>query len=195
MAYITLEALKAYLGIDYEGADDELLGEQIIPAVEGWINSHCNRVFEADTDSDRAFHAEADVDGLTLYLDDDLAQIASITNGDGNVLPNGSYTYEPRSGGPIYAIHLKVNSGVVWTWEDDPADAIVVRGRWAYSVEAPAIVQQAARRLAHFAYKQKDTGTSGGDSGVARTSPDGVVIFPTAMPKDVIAMLKPLRRL
>jgi hypothetical protein len=196
MAYITLEEAKAYLGIGEDDTDDdELLEGQLIPAVQSWIDSHCNRVFEADADTDRPFSASHDVEGLTLYLDADLAQIASITNGDGNTLPNGSYTYEPRSGGPIYAIHLKAGSGLVWTWDDDPDDAITVRGRWAYSIGPPDIVKQAARRLVHFAYKQKDTGTGGNDSGVTRTSPDGVVIFPTAMPKDVIAMLKPLRRL
>jgi hypothetical protein len=86
---------------------------------------------------------------------------------------------------------LKLDSDIVWTWNDSPDAAIVVTGRWAYSVTCPGAISFATKRLAQYLYKQKDTSAE-----LDRTiyTADGMVV-PNSLPADVVQYLEPYKRL
>lgn len=155
MAYATLDDLKAVLGIT-ASTDDALLARYLMQA-QATIDRHCRRTFEASADATRTFDAVADVEGRRLWLDDDLYQITSITNGDGVAVSASSYVTAPRRVAPYYALDLKANSTISWTYTDTPEGAISIVGRWAYSLTAPADIEGATLMLASFYYNRRGT--------------------------------------
>jgi uncharacterized phiE125 gp8 family phage protein len=189
MAYCTVAGLKAYLGVG-DGADDALL-LTLIGAAQAVIEKQTGRTFEATADSVRYLDARADVRGAVLWLDADCAAITSIVNGDGATVAANKYVTDPRNGTPIYAVRLLGSSGMAWTGGDDNENAIAVTGKWAFSVEAPADIVQACTRLAAFFYRQKDNMGEGDRAIVA----NGATVLPVALPKDMLAMLAPYKRL
>lgn len=190
MAYCTLSDLKTYIGVDVPD-DDTILG-QIIARAQKAIDTHCRRTFEASTDSTKYWDAVEDVDGKTLYIDDDLCAITTITNGDGTVLAATDYVTEPRSSTPYYGIRLLASSGYTWTYDDDPENAITIAGKWAYSTTAPADIAHACIRLATWFYRQKDTTA---DAERPLLAGDGTIVMPSTVPNDVKALLAPYRKL
>lgn len=188
--YTDTAALKRYLGIS-SSTDDTLLGECIARA-QALIDDYVGgRSFEAAADTTRTFDAVMDVDGPLLYLDDDLCQITSVTNGDGVVVAANEYTTQPRNETPYYALKLLASSGKSWTYEDDHEDAIAIVGRWAWSVTAPTAIVQAAIRLASYLYQQKDNAQELDRTVVT----GGTVLLPSDLPRDLAQMLDPYRRL
>jgi hypothetical protein len=193
MAYTTAANVRTYLG-ETSTADDQLL-TTLIARAQAYIDRHCNRTFEAAQDSTRYFDALADVGGehnRSLLLDADLCQITSITNGDGAAVASTEYTTVPRNSTPWYELQLKRGSDVAWTYDDDPEDALVIVGRWAYSVTAPADVAHACERLTVFLYRQKD---SNADVDRPQQTAEGTWLMPMAMPKDIALLLAPYRRI
>lgn len=188
MAYASVTQLKSWLDED-TGADDALLSD-LIDRAQSWIETTTQRQFEVQSDTTRTFDAVDDVNEATqtLYLDGDLCQITSITNGDSTAVT--AYVTMPRREKPYYAIRLK-DSADPWTYATDPEDAISIVGRWGYSVTPPDVIIQATLRLAAWMYKQRDTGL---DSDRPQVTAQGVMSFPAAMPKDVMQMLQPYRR-
>lgn len=183
MAYLGVADFKSYRGIDRP--DDDVLITSLIAAAQEAIDTYTGRTFEADADTTRTFDAECDVDGRTLWLDEDLAAVTSITNGDGTTVTSAQYTTKPRNHTPYYAIELKHSASVAWVWEDDPADAISVTGKWAYSAEPPADIVQAARVLVNYWYTQKDAGSF----EVTAVPGAGVVQVPQGFPSAVKHLL------
>ena len=189
MAYCSLAQLKAYVGAT-DNDDDALLTDCITRA-EAVIDRATKRRFEATADSTRTFDAQQDVAGRTLYLDADLCAITSITNGDGAAITALQVVSEPRNHAPYYALTLKASTGLAWTYETDPEDAISVTGRWAYSTTPPADIEQACVRLAAWLYRQKD---SSSDLDRPMVSMDGATLLPAQIPADVQRMLQPYVR-
>jgi hypothetical protein len=189
MAYTTNTAVKTLLGIS--AATDDTLITTLIARAQAWIESFCDQVFEAASDSTRKFDAIQDVDGLTLHLDYPLAAITSITNGDGVAVASTEYVAEPRNRTPYHRIRLLGSKCKYWTHVTDPENAIVIVGKWAFSVSAPADVVQACERLAAYMYRQKDSQVF----DVTADAETGAVTIPKGMPPDVRQMLLPYRRL
>jgi hypothetical protein len=191
MAYATTSDLKSYLGITSSG-DDGLLGD-CLERAQALIEAATNRMFEADEDSTRSFDAVADVVGAVLYLDEDLAAITSITNGDtaATVVTGAEYVPEPRNQTPYYAVRLLNSAGLSWDYVDDPENAITISGKWAYSLSAPADIVQATIRLAAFLYRQKE---SNADVDRALQLPDGSLVLPSGLPRDVMAIIARYRK-
>ena len=93
MAYITTAQLKSYLGITVSTDDTEL--GYIPDRVTAAIDSYCHRHFEPESDHGPAashthyFTPMLETQGgdlldwYTLNLNHDLAELTSITNGDG----------------------------------------------------------------------------------------------------------------
>ena len=188
MAYITTNDLKTYRDIT-GNTDDTLLGVLIADA-QKIIDAYCIRTFEASADATRYLDAERDVDGLTLRLDRDLCAITSITNGDGSVLAATDYVTEPRSSTPYWGIRLLRSSGHVWTYTDDPENAIKVIGKWAYSATAPADIAWATLRLAAYLYNQR---ANAGDLDRPILA-NNVTIMPARLPADIRAVLDAYKR-
>ncbi len=191
MGYATLSEIKDYLGIS-SSADDGLLGDMLERA-QGIIEAATGRVFEAASNTTRSFDALADVVGGVLYLDEDLAAVTTITNGDegATTISSNQYVTEPRNQTPYYAIRLLDSSNLSWQFTDDPEDAISISGKWAYSESAPADIVQATLRLAAFLYRQKES-----NADVDRTMQlaDGSIVLPSGLPRDVLAIIYRYKR-
>jgi hypothetical protein len=192
MAYCSAADVKTYLGISGAG-DDTLLGKLIERAQQA-IDSYTQRTFEASADTERTFDTERDVDGPTLWLDEDLCSIATITNGDGTEVTSSEYTTEPRNRTPYYAIRLLSSANIIWetdTTNYDHEDSITVEGKWAYSTSAPADIVHACIRLASYYYRQKDAQVF--DTTV--TPELGIITVPQGMPRDIENVLAPYKRI
>lgn len=192
MSYITLAQVRAYLKLGAaETADDAFLTD-LAARAQSLIDAHCQRTFEASADVTHYLDARADVDGPTLWLRAEFCQLTSVTNGDGSVVTPSQYVTEPRNTMPYYALRLKAATGLVWTYDTSPENALAVVGRRAFALTAPDVVAQACLRLTAWLYRQKDTSA---DVDRPLLTDAGVTILPMALPKDVQQMLLPYRRL
>lgn len=183
MAYTTKEAVKLLLNIPAADTDDDTLIDSLCTQAQSEIDQYCHRRFEAAGDTTQYMDASADVDGRTLILPDDLAQVGTITNGDGTEVTAGQYVTEPRNATPYHAITLKSSAGIGWTYTSYPENAIAISGRWAWSVIAPSFITRAATRLAAYMYRQRDQIT---DMDRPIVSSTGVVLLAAAWPRDVL---------
>lgn len=193
MAYASLADLKTYLasGGWSGGTGDDTLLTDLLARAQAIIDRETGRTFEASADSTRKFDAVRDVDGPTLYLDEDLAQITSVTNGDGVAVASTNYVAEPRNRTPSYALRLLGSSSVAWTYDDDPENAISIAGRWAYSVSAPDDIKHATIRLAAWLYRQRSDAAKDDDRPILA---NGVWIMPSRLPQDVASTLAEYRK-
>lgn len=191
MAYCTAAQVKAYAGISAPD-DDALLGE-LITRSKAIIDAHCRRTFEASTTASRYYTVGRDTEGYYLWLDEDLASITSVLNGDASstAVTSTQYTTIPKNETPYYGIKILQSAGKVWEYDQDPEDAITVTGYWAYSTTAPADIIHAAIRLVTFLYRQKDTSM---DADRALLTDAGVTLLPSDLPNDVQRLLAPYRR-
>lgn len=192
MAYTTNTALKTYLGVT--SATDDTLMTTLIARAQALIDEFTRRTFEASADTTRYFDAEADVsdDSRTLYLDEDLCALTSVTNGDSVAVTLSNLVKEPRNRTPWFALTFKSNSSEVWTWDDTPENAITVVGKWAYSTAAPDDIVHACIRLTAYLYRQKDT--QGGNPDRATVTPEGLISLPAGIPSDIRDILNNYRR-
>jgi len=190
MAYVTTADLKAWLDIG-STADDVLL-LACIQTAQGYFESQTGRVFEMSTASTHAFDAVRDVspDNLTLYLDADLAEISTATNGDGAVVASTEFVTAPRNAGPYFAITLKRSTGKTWTYVTDPEGAIEIAGKWAFSVTPAPEIVHAVKIIAAQLYQQR-ANASDADKIV---SADGVVIVPSSIPKVAADVIRKYQR-
>ena len=191
--YVTTTAYKTYRGITAT-KDDSLLASLIVRA-ESQIDNYCHRVFAAPTTAaSHYFDAIRDVsdDRRTLYLDDDLYSITTITNNSGtDTVATTHYVPEPRNVTPYRSIRLNWLADELWTWSTSPEDAIVVTGRWGYAGTAPDDIVHATIRLANYMYSQKDASVF----DVTVMPEQGVITVPQGMPRDVQIILDPYIKL
>lgn len=201
MAYATTAQLKSYLGIT-SSSDDTLLGDAITRA-QAMIDTFCKRHFEPESaHGPAASHThyftpltERDggdlLDDYTLNLNHDLAELTSITNGDGTTIPINQVVLLPMNTIPTNFIRIKSSSSYFWTYNDSPEGAVAIAGKWSYSLDVPADIVAATLRLAAYLYRQRE-GTP--DSDRAVLSADGVVLAAPRIPSDITAMLTPYIR-
>ena len=186
-AYASLEQIKSYLDIALSNTDDDDLLTMALDNASAVIDTQTHRTYVSEADETHYHDALCDVHGRRLWLRGDLAQLVSITNGDGADVPATAYVTEPSIGGPYYAIVLKANSGIAWTYSDTPEEAIGVNGRWAYSVLPPGPIVQATIRLAAWMYRQRDNANDLDRALIVGNT----TITPSQVPVDVMLMLKP----
>jgi hypothetical protein len=191
MPYITTGQLGSYLGITTPSAADTVQLAGFIASAQAIIERRTGRTFEATADTTRYFDAYRDVDYDMLWLNGDLCQITTVTNGNGVALTAAQYVTEPRFHTPYYALRLRSDAGITWTYSTQHENSIAIVGRWAYSLSAPADVQQVTLRLASWLYRQKD---SGAEIDRPLLAGDGSVILPATLPGDALAMLRPYVR-
>jgi len=188
MAYADVDDLKTYL--DISGTGDDLLLSSLIDRAQVLVENITRRDFEVLEDSTRYFDAVEDVDGKTLWVEDDLCAITTITNGDGVEVASDEYVTEPRNATPYYSIKLLTSSNKSWAYETDAENAISITGRWGWSTQPPADIVQAVIRLAAYLYRQRDN-----HSDLDRpVSVDGGMMLPTRFPADVMEICMQYRR-
>lgn len=202
MAYFTTAELKAYLGIT-SSSDDAELGH-IPDRVTAAIDSYCHRHFEPESDHGPAashahyFTALLTVDGgdlldwRTLNLNHDLAELTSITNGDGTAISSSDVVLLPLNVKPTNFIRIKSGVNVTWTYTTSPEAAITVAGKWSYSLDIPADVKAAALRWGAHLYRLR-TGATSVPADIT-VSADGSAFASNRIPSDVAQMLKPYVR-
>lgn len=201
MAYTTTAALKAYLGIT-SSSDDSLLADAISRA-EAMIDRHCHRHFEPESQHGpaashvhyftplREIYGGDLLDEYTLNLNHDLAELTSITNGDGSVIPNNQVVLLPLNTVPTSMIRIKSSSGYFWTYSDSPEGSVQIAGKWSYSLDVPDDIVAATLRLAGYLYRQRE-GTPDSDRSII--SADGVMLAAQRIPADVREILRPFIR-
>ncbi len=186
MSYATVAQVKTYLGIT--GATDDALIADLLATATQAIDTKTLRTFAAQVNTTRTFDACQDVDGDTLYLDRDLCEINTITNGDGTTVLATQYATSPRNDPPFYAIRLKSSYSLSWEADNNgnDEDAISISGKWGYSQTPPADIEQACLRLASYYYRQKDSQVF----DVTATPELGQITIPQGIPADVVQLIK-----
>lgn len=193
MPYITLNEAKAYIG-NTQTTDDTLIENVLIPAAEAFIESDAGaqRRYQVSADTTRSFDAERDTDGRALYLDGDLCQITSITNGDGTTIASSQYVTETaggdRNSAPWRVIRLRQAATVYWQAHatNGPENAIAIVGRWGASTTPPEKVKQWTRELVAYLYRRQQ---SGGDGDRPLLTGDGITILPSDLPRALMRQM------
>jgi hypothetical protein len=192
VAYTTTALVKAYVGAS--GTADDTLIDALVISAGSIIETYTGRVFDGTSTSTRNFDAISDVDGRTLYFDDDIASITTVTNiadGTSETIGTSAYVTHPRNDTPYWGISLLASANKEWSYQDDPEGGITVLGSWRYSETAPGAVAHAAKRLTAFLYRQKD---SNSDLDRPLLTNDGVTLLPSQLPNDVKQLLEPYRK-
>ena len=182
--YCTAAEVKAYIGTAL--ATDDTLIAALITRASAAIDKYCGRTFVQREDETRYFDAIQDVEGRTLYVDDDLLAVDEIMNGDSTTVSSSYYVLLPANLSPKYAIRLKASSSVSWSYTTDPEEAISITGTWGYvaSDTAPSDINHAAIRLTAWYYHQKSAPFE--TTGLPEL---GIVTVPAAIPDDIKGIL------
>lgn len=182
--YASLTTLKEYLGLlePNETGHDQLLN-RLLTAATNTIEATTNRVFNASTTTTHGFDAEDLQDG-ELWLDGDLAELVSVTNGDGSALDLATVRTIPRNSTPFHGLR-----STYLACTDD--QSLLVAGKWGYSTTPPAAIEQACVRLAGYWYRLKDAQVF----DVTANPETGQLAIPKGLPADVKHLLEPYVRL
>lgn len=197
MAYIETSDLKLWIGAT-EGTDDALL-LWCVTAAAAIIESEAGtgRIWEVAADTTRTFDPTRDVDGAVLYLDHDLCQVTSITNGDGVALSASDYVLEGVAGKrntSIYRqVRIKSTSTRSWTYTTAYENSISIVGRWGASVTPPTRIKQLAREIAAYLYRSRAAASDAASDRPLLTG-DGVTVLARRLPGDVLARMRVERR-
>lgn len=127
--YISLDALKAELGITATAKDAQL--KRFIERASSFIERRTGRVFIPKT-ATHYFDAPKLPRGA-LYLYDDLLSVTSVTDDQGALSANDYFLY-PLNRSPRRRIELNT-SREFWYYDDTPQKAIVIVGQWGYSAD------------------------------------------------------------
>ena len=183
--YTTWAAVKTYL--DISGTGDDALGALLVARVTDAIDRYCRRRFRAVT-ATRYFDVPEDD---TLWLDDDLLSITTLTNGDSTVITSASYVLLPVNKSPKYAVRLKENTSTVWEGSTTTDYQVIsIAGSWGYSTTPPDDIVHATIRWTAWLYRQRD-GVFGQSGTAGRV---GVIDAPQSLPDDIEQLLKPYKR-
>lgn len=189
MAYITIDDLKEYIG-PLEDTDDALL-TRLVAAAQRYVEAYTDKVFEITGDTTRTFDPTVDTRDGQLWLDEWLWSVTTLTNGDGTVLTAADYQLLRPNHPPYYAVKLKLNSSVYWTYTTDPEGSISIVGKWGYSLTPPADIVQVTLRIAAWLYRQKDAQIF---DQTAFTE-IGAIRIKATVPQDILQWLDPYRSL
>ncbi len=188
MAYCTSTDVRQYLGISSTG--DDTLITALIARATAQIEMHTHRDFESATGT-RRFVVGVDTEGDTLYFDEDIVSITTVTTDADAASPttisSTEYVTLPRNRTPYYGIKILASADKSWDYTDDPEMGITVAGKWGYSTAPPADIKNAAIRLSAFLYRLKDAQVF----DVQAIPEAGVITVPQGIPKDVQLILEP----
>lgn len=192
-SYATVAELKTYIneltgGVQssFSAGEDALLQTFLNEAtaeIDRQAGRHFIAVGDVETPSTRYYWPE-DVTDDVLYLDDDLMSVATLTNGDGTVIPSNGYWLQPDNTTAKSKIKLKSS----YSWDFDTDGRIAVAGIWGFSGSAPDDIKRVCKRLAWFYWMKR---TASGETSVVG---DSVAVVPAEYPEDVMSVLRRYRR-
>src|SRR5574341_1242024 len=151
--YCTVEDFKRE--IRTTKATDDAIIEELIRQVSREIDLFCGRHFYGVVET-RYFNAINHVDGPTLFLDEDLAGVVTITLGDATTLASDEYALQPLNRLPKTTIDILASSAKWWTYVTAPDAAIAINGTWGYVAGSlpPEPVRRATLMLSRYRYEQ-----------------------------------------
>lgn len=193
MAFLIADDIKQYATIT-STSDDDLI-DTLIVAAEQFIRDYTRRIIVPVTQTRRYRWSVDRIQGQLLKLDEDLLEATGIVNGNGVTVGLSDVFYEPMNYGPPYSLLRMKYSASVWNFTVD--GTINVTGKWGYT-DDPAFVaphtafRQAGIRLVTWLYRQRSTSA---DADRPFVTGDGITIMPSALPKDVLQLIEPHRRL
>jgi hypothetical protein len=196
---VTTEALTAEVAGNSVTISQVLLPEfdpameSVIEAVSRWIDNFCNRTFYARTET-RKFDVPGEQNSKrTLWLDDDLISVTTLTNGNAEVLTTTDYILMPANTTPKWAITLKEMSNKFWSYDSssNTEQVISVAGSWGYAATAPKPVKEACILESIRLFKRRDA-----PYGIMGMSPAGGEVVHNIKPDPMIEkLLLPYMRL
>ncbi|HPL80995.1 MAG TPA: phage head-tail connector protein [Anaerolineaceae bacterium] len=184
MTYAELVEVKSYMGITSDSDDVLLLS--LLERATGIIESVTGRCFIGKKET-RHFDAGY-IDNELFLVGNDLLSVEKVFDGQGEEIALENVKLLPQSASPKWRVRL--TGGASWNAGFD--DEIAITGTWGYSMTPPADIVHATVRLTAFLYRQKDTSA---DLDRPLVTGDGVTIMPSALPNDVMALVRKYRRL
>lgn len=184
-AYTTIAAVKTSLNIT-ASTDDALL-TRIVSAASDWVDKHCNVITGgfAAAESTRVYTvSDLAADG-DLVLDVPLVSLTTLTDGAGVAVPSGNIRLLPLNGVLKWRLKLVDDDFAL----SDSNAQISVKGKFGYSTTPSEGVAEATIMLAAWIYKRYQAALQDATANQEL----GSVIYSSAMPKQVVELLKPYR--
>ena len=131
-SYATIDEFQGIKDIDdIDWADDSVIN-QMLEDVSQKINDWTGHKFFPRVEIH--YFSIPEDDDLSLWLDDDLLEVISVTNGDGVLVAAGDYYLLPRNESPRYAIMLKEMANTYWKCDSSGNSqfVIAVNGIWGF---------------------------------------------------------------
>lgn len=163
--------------------------ERAIEAASRMIDNTTRRRFYSSTET---HYFDVPPDSRTLWLDDDLISVTTLTNGDTVVITATNYNLYPLNLTPKYCLKLKESSGYSWSGSTagDTEGVITIAGAWGFAATAPTAIKQACLIQAARLWKRKDT-----PFGVAGVIDTAVVTLKAKLDADVEVLVLPYVRM
>ena len=124
-----------------------------------------------------------------LMLDDDLLEVTTLVNGNGETIPSGNYWLEPFNRLPAWGLKLKASQA----WAFDTDGRVSVTGKWGYSLTPSDDVKRIVIRLA-YVFMQKRTATGDVEIVGNPSQLGGVLKYGSYIPSDIRDWLRRHRR-
>ena len=185
--YATLVEFKILGDIDSTDSDDDTAIDRIIEGTSRYIDSKTQRTFYARTET-RNFDVPRNR-SRSLFLDDDLLTITTLTNGDGNTIASSEYHLLPKNLTPFNEVRLTKTTTVFWATDSGGDDewVIALAGGWGWVAATPDDIREACFMISQSLYKRR---MGENVSGIATVTAAGVVITPQDVPSvaaDILA--------
>jgi len=135
--YATLSDWKNTKDIEsLDNVDDSVI-EQLIESASRFIDEKTAKTFYPRVQTRYHSVPSGETDPEELWLDDDLLEIITLTNGNGVVISSSDYYTKPRNDYPKYAIALKSSSSISWATDANGNSEYVipVNAFWGFHAE------------------------------------------------------------
>lgn len=188
-AYCTISDVKApgRLNIESSDYDDEI--DDLIAAASEQIDREFDLPegsFSVATDTTRYFleenlHVAPGIYSRRLMLDMPLLSLTTLVDAGGQTYTADKYRLWPYNYPRKRGIELL--SSYAWTWQQD--GRIAVTGKFGYSVAVPPGIQEATAMYAAWMFKRWQAALQDATANAEL----GQIIYGSAMPKQIVAML------
>lgn len=187
MAYVTTAEYQAYMNamtggtiVPLDAANTTFLNSLLEQATQ-FVESETKRKFAYWT-ATRYYDQRATVfsEPQLLMLDEDLLEVTSLVNANGETVTLDSYWLEPANRLPAWGIRLKTTR----TWSFSTDGRVGITGKWGYSLIPSDDVKRIVIRLAYL-FMQKRTATGDVEIVGNPSQVGGVLKYGSYVPSDI----------
>lgn len=140
-SYTTLAEFKQFATVRGQTAstdpNDDASIQMIIESISRYFDSRTHRSFFPHI-ATRYFSVPEDQnDSRILFLDDDLLEVLTLTNGDTVAITSTDYNLKPKNYSPHYAIQLRDSSSVFWATNGSGSleNVVSILACWGFQTE------------------------------------------------------------